>query len=321
VDVLLRPPRAAPLDGSTVAPILAHYRCAPAAPLLREGYADQDFDSQVMGGVVTGLRFGVLGPLLVHPPDKVVRIGALKQRTVLASLLLRVNEVVSTDHLVGCVWGDKPPATASRTLQSLICRLRQLIQCSPDTGAVIDRCPPGYILQVAPEHVDCFRFEQLAADARRFTTQGCPSAAATRLREALDLWRGPALADCARTPLIQSEALRLEEQRHAAVGDRIDAELALGHHHGLLGELQALTNQYPLRERHWEQLILAHFRSGRQADALAAFQLIRSLLATELGVEPGPRLQDLHRRILVGDLTLWEVDLIPAMRREGFAPA
>lgn len=248
------------------------------------------------------LRFGVLGSLEVWRQGQRIEVGAAKQRAVLALLLLRAGRTVSTEQLFAAVWDAEPPATALRTLRSLISRLRRTLACG--AGAVLLRQASGYRLAVAPDRVDAHRFERLVTDAGEAIGQGRVGEAAAGLRHALGLWRGAALADVPRTSIIEAEAVRLEERRHAALDSRVDADLWLGRHAELVGELQAATTSWPLRERSWEQLMLALYRSGRRADALGAYRRVRAMLRTELGVEPGPTLQDLHRRVLATDSAL-----------------
>ena len=248
------------------------------------------------------LRFGVLGPLEVWRHQQPVEITAGRQRTVLAMLVLRNGSVVSTEQLVAAVWDEHPPATARRTLQSLVSRLRRALRCCGESP--LTQHPSGYRLAVALGKVDAYRFTQLVHQSGEADRQGQVEQVAAGLRHALELWRGPALADVPRTAIVEAEAVRLEEQRYAAVEARIDAQLRLGRHTELLGDLHTLTTTQPLQERAWELLLLALYRSGRRADALAAYQRVRTILNAELGVEPGSTLQELHRRVLAADPAL-----------------
>ena len=221
------------------------------------------------------------------------------QRALLAVLLLHRGEPVSSDRLIDELWGEQPPASAVKIVQGYVSNLRRVL----GEGLLVTR-GRGYLLQVGPGQSDLDRFESLVADGRRALADGDAQGAAARLREALGVWRGPPLADFAYRPFAQSEIARLEESRLAALEDRIDADLALGEHGRLVGELEALVREHPLRERLRGQLMLALYRSGRQADALAAYRDARRQLVGELGLEPGRDLQELQRAILAHDPTL-----------------
>jgi DNA-binding SARP family transcriptional activator len=218
-----------------------------------------------------GMRFGVLGPLEVEADDGPVVLGGPKERLLLALLLTRPNQVVSVDALVRGLWGEQPPATAAKTLQSHIKRLRRVLE--PDrargaAGQVLITRPPGYLLRVEPGTLDATRFEELTAKAARALADGAARAAGSMLREALGLWRGQAFEEFADSDVAAAEADRLGELRLGAVEDRLEAELRLGRHRELVAELESLIRKYPLRERLWAQLMLALYRAGRQADAL-----------------------------------------------------
>jgi YVTN family beta-propeller protein len=206
---------------------------------------------------------------------------------------------VSTDRLIDHLWGERPPATAAKTVQVYISRLRKTL--GADLVVTHGR---GYVLAAEPDQVDLDRFGELAAEGRRALEEGEPGRASRRLREALALWRGPPLADLAYEPFAQTEIGGLEEARLAALEDRIDADLALGDHARLVGELEALCRENPLRERLQRQLMLALYRSGRQADALERYRRVRQTMVNELGLEPGRELQELERAILAQDLAL-----------------
>ena len=235
------------------------------------------------------LDFRILGPLEVLDAERPVPLGGRKQRALLAILLLRAGEVVSTDRLVDQLWGERPPRTATTSLHILVSQLRKVLGAE-----VVATRPPGYVLRVDPSQVDVQRFELLAGRARGAE----PEERAQLLREALSLWRGQPLAEFAFEPFAQSEIGRLDELRLAALEERIDADLALGRHGELIGELEALVGRHPLRERLRGQLMLALYRSGRQADALHAYQDARRALIEGLGIDPGPALQQLHGAIL-----------------------
>ncbi len=229
----------------------------------------------------------------------------MRERKLLAILLVHANEVVSTDRLVHELWGDDPPKTAVPALHNAVSRLRKALG---DT--VVQTRSPGYTLEVSADELDAARFEQLLAEA-----VGPPEQAADRLREALALWRGPALADFAYEPFAQSAIARLEELHIVAIEDRIEADLALGRHDVLVGELGSLIIDHPFRERLRRQLMVALYRAGRQADALGAYQDARRMLSDELGVDPSPALKELERAILQHDPSL------AAAERGAVAPA
>jgi DNA-binding SARP family transcriptional activator/nucleotide-binding universal stress UspA family protein len=252
------------------------------------------------------LEFGLLGPVEVRRGGETLELRA-KQRALVALLLLNANVVVSTDKLIDELWGDDPPATAQSALQVHVMGLRRLLE--PGRGrdapyAVVVTRPPGYVLQIAPEQLDLHRFERLVAEGSAALAGGRAGEATGVLREALALWRGPALADLAYEPFAQAPASRLEELRLAALEKRIEADLASGRHVELVGELQQLCAEHPLREGLAASLMLALYRAGRQAEALSAYQRIRRLLVDELGIEPRPRLQQLEREILMQDPSL-----------------
>src|ERR671928_254484 len=244
-------------------------------------------------------EFGLLGPLLVSRDGAPLPLGGPKLRTLLAILLLDANKTVSADRLVDSLWGESPPETARNTLQVYVSQLRKLL--SPGT---LETAPPGYRLVVDPETVDLLRFERLAVRGRTALAAGDAATAAQELAAALALWRGPPLADLAWEEFAQAEVLRLEELHLATLEDRIDADLALGRHAALVAELERLVAEHPFRERLRAQLMLALYRAGRQADALAVYQRTRRTLVDELGIEPGETLQKLERAILAHDPSL-----------------
>jgi DNA-binding SARP family transcriptional activator len=226
---------------------------------------------------------------------QVVELRGSKRRAVLAILVLHANEVVRADRLIEEVWGEHRPTNASAALQNHISRLRK------DLGAeVLVTKPWGYVLRAGPDDVDLFRFERLLAEARALPARE----RADLLAEALALWRGPALADLANEPALVLEIGRLEDLRLSALEQRIDADLELGRHEELIPELEALIAQQPLRERLRGQLILALYRSGRQAEALETYRETRRVLVEELGIEPSAELRELERSILRQDPAL-----------------
>jgi predicted ATPase/DNA-binding SARP family transcriptional activator len=257
---------------------------------------------------LTPSRFTLLGPLSMSRDGQPVALGGQKRRALLALLLLEANRVVSRDRLIDALWGDEPPETAPNTIQVYVSQLRKLL---PD-GA-LETAPPGYRLVVDPETVDLYEFVRLSEEGRSALAAGDAAAAAESLRAALDLWRGAPLEDVAWEPFAHAEIVRLEELRIAALEDRIDAELALGRHGQLVAELERFVAEQPLRERPRAQLMLALYRSGRQADALAVYQRARAMFVEELGIEPGELLRNLERAILAHDPSLY-------VRQPGSAP-
>jgi DNA-binding SARP family transcriptional activator/ABC-type branched-subunit amino acid transport system substrate-binding protein/streptogramin lyase len=251
------------------------------------------------------MQFGILGPLEVSDEGRRVEIGGHKQRVLLVSLLLHANEVVSLDRLIDELWGETPPPTAAKTLQAQVSRLRRSLNGDEDPAAhmlgPLQTRGHGYLLKVEPGQVDADRFQGMLEEARRTRAEGKPDEAAEELRRALALWRGPALADFAYEPFAQAEIARLDELQLTALEERLDADLALGRHAELIGELEALVARHPLRERLRGQLMLALYRSDRQAEALHAYQEFRLALAEELGLEPSEGLQRLERQILEQD--------------------
>ena len=242
------------------------------------------------------LQLGVLGPLQLSVAGQVVELRRAKQRSLLALLLLNVGEVVSTDRLIEELWAGQPPKTAVGSLQNLVSDLRKAL--GPD---VIRTRAPGYVLDVDPELIDLHRFRRLVAQARESKDAEVRVA---QLREALALWRGAPLADLALEPFAQVEIARLEEVRTAAREELIYAELEIGRHSQLVGELEALVAEHPLREKLRGQLMLALYRSGRQAEALEAYREAREALVEQLGIEPSPELQRLEQAILRHDREL-----------------
>ncbi len=244
-------------------------------------------------------QFTLLGPLSVSRDGEQAAIGGQKRRALLAALLLEPNRVVSLDALIDALWGEAPPDTARNTIQVYVSQLRKLL---PD--GTLETAPPGYRLIVDPETVDLYRFVRLCDEGRSKLADGDAAGAAETLRAALNLWRGAPLADLAWEPFAHAEIARLEELRLAALEDRIDADLALARHGQLVPELERLVVEQPLRERLRAQLMLALYRAGRQADALAVYQRGRKALVDELGIEPGKSLRQLERAILAQDPSL-----------------
>jgi DNA-binding SARP family transcriptional activator/ABC-type branched-subunit amino acid transport system substrate-binding protein/DNA-binding beta-propeller fold protein YncE len=245
------------------------------------------------------MEFRVLGPLEVSEDDRPVDLGGPTQRALLALLLLRASEVVSIDRLIDELWGDEPPATAVKTLQAHVSRLRSALNGAGD-GRLETR-GHGYVLHVRPGELDADRFRDLLEQGRSRLARGDAAGAAETLNESLALWRGEALAGLRRSTFARSEIARLDEMRLAAIEERIEADLARGRHAALVPELERLVAQHPLRERLRGQLMLALYRADRQAEALSVYQAGRRALAEDLGLEPSQGLRRLERQILEQD--------------------
>lgn len=244
--------------------------------------------------------FCVLGPVEVLAADgSPVAVGGPRLRALLALLLLDAGRIVPLDRLVDGLYGASPPGDVANALQSQVSRLRRGL----GSLAVVEFSPAGYRLVVDPDDVDVHRFARLAAAGRASLAGGSYAAAASSLREALALWRGPALADVRELPFAEASAVRLEEARLSAVEDRIDADLAAGTGGELVGQLRALVAEHPLRERPRGQLMRALAGDGRQAEALAAYEEARSTFADELGADPSPELRSLHLALLRSEPT------------------
>jgi predicted ATPase/DNA-binding SARP family transcriptional activator len=257
------------------------------------------------------IEFRVLGPVAAAGDDGPLTLGAPKQRALLASLLLNANTVVPRDRLVDVLWGTEPPQSAVSSLQVYVHGLRKVL--GPER---IERHGAGYRLQLEPEELDLARFERLVERASRALASGRAPDAAEDLGRALDLWTGEPLADLAGEPVHETEAPQLDERRLRALELLHDAGLALGGHDSLVPELERLIAAEPYRERFRAQHVLALYRSGRQVDALAAVRAARKLLVEELGVDPGPELQELERQILRHDPVLAAPDApAPALLR------
>ena len=238
------------------------------------------------------MRFAILGPLQVHDGITPLSLGGGHQRKLLALLLLHANQPVSSDRLIEELWGGRPPETAAKALQGLVSQLRKQLGT-----ATVETVSGGYLVRIDDGDLDALRFEQLLRDARRLENADALAA----LHEALSLWRGPALADFAYDDFARGEIERLEELRETCIERRIELELALGRHDDLVPELEALVREHPLRERLRHQLMLALYRSGRQAEALETYRDARRVLRDELGLDPGDDLQELQKAILAHD--------------------
>ncbi|HZN90556.1 MAG TPA: BTAD domain-containing putative transcriptional regulator [Thermoleophilaceae bacterium] len=266
------------------------------------------------------MQFRILGPLDVSEDDRRIDVGGPRQRALLALLLLNANEVVARDRLIDELWGEEPPASAVKTLQANVSRLRGSLnggEGGRGNGAGrLETHGHGYLLRVEPGELDADRFRALLEEAKRDLARGYAGAASESLREGLGLWRGPPLADLSHDSFARAEIGRLDELRLAALEERIDADLALGRHAELVGELESLVDKHPLRERLRAQLMLALYRSDRQAEALRVYQDGRRALAEELGLEPSDSLRRLEGQILERDPSL----AAPAAPRPGQPP-
>jgi DNA-binding SARP family transcriptional activator len=241
---------------------------------------------------------------------RTVRLGGPKERRVLAVLAVHIDEPVSEARLADVLWGDEPPPTATKTLQTYISRLRKALGAGGDLR--IDSVESGYVLRSAPDAVDRVEVDALIASAREAVGRGDHEVAAERLRAAERHWRGPVLGDLADEPFARAESARLEELRLSVVEERLEVELACGCHADLVGELEALVGRHPMRERLWGARMVALYRSGRQADALRAYQDLRALLRDELGIDPSPELRSLEAAILLQGPELDWVATAPA---------
>src|SRR5829696_8331049 len=243
-------------------------------------------------------EYRLLGPLEIVHRGEAVPTGGRRKRALLARLLLDANRTVSVDALVDALWGERVPSTAVKMVHIYVSQLRKVLP-----GGVLRTQPPGYRLEVAPEAVDLLRFERLRKEGRDALADGDAATAAERLTAACALWRGPALGEFTE-PFAAAAAAHIDELRLLASEDRVDAELALGHHRVVAGELEAVVASHPFRERPRRQLMLALYRQGRHAEALAAFQELRAALRDELGLDPSAGLAELQYRILDQDPAL-----------------
>jgi DNA-binding SARP family transcriptional activator len=249
------------------------------------------------------LEFRILGPLEVRRDGALVGVGGPRQRALLALLLCNANRVLSRDQLIDELLADQSARSVERMLRVQVSRLRKALTGGEAEPRLIARSP-GYLLRVEAGELDLERFESLSREGREALECGDAAAAAGLLREAEKLWRGRPLADLEFEPFARFEVQRLEELRLLTVEDRVEAELALGRHGDLCAELATLTSEYPLRERLRAQLMLALYRSGRQADALAVYRQTSEMLRDELGLDPSRRLRELERSILEQDMAL-----------------
>jgi DNA-binding SARP family transcriptional activator/pimeloyl-ACP methyl ester carboxylesterase len=245
------------------------------------------------------VRISLLGPLQVDGTPGNVVLGAAKERSLLAALALRPGCVVSTDALVRALWGDQPPASARKTLQTYVSNLRQALGADS-----IQTDPTGYVLHVAPDDVDVVRFRASVRAGEDALRDGDATTARNELRGALALWRGDPFAGVAAHTGLANEAVCLREERLSALETRISADLADGAHSALVAELEGLVRDHPYRERLWGDLMVALYRCGRQADALATYQRARTILVDELGLDPGGELRRIEEAILNHDASM-----------------
>jgi len=260
-----------------------------------------------------GADFRLLGPVEVVVDGRAIELGGVKQRALLALLALHANEVVSRDFLIDELWGERPPASAEHSIVVYVSRLRKALQAlGADKVPLPGTEPGGYVLRVDPAQIDVKRFERALEQGGRALAEGAVSDAADMLRSACAEWRGEPLSDLVTEPFAEGESWRLEELRLAALGSRIDADLLLGRHAELVPELESLVRRNPLNERLCAQLMVALYRSGRQARALEVYLTTRRLLVDELGIEPGANLERLQRAILRHDGELEPPAITPA---------
>jgi len=274
-----------------------------------------------------GIEFGILGPLELSVDGRVLPLGSPKQRALLALLLVYANETVSRDRLIEELWGDAAPVTVESAFHVYLSRLRRLLEMARGSGVLV-RQAHGYRLRVELEQLDATRFDHLVSEGSEALAAGKAELAADSFRQALALWRGLPLADLQSERFVVPVRARLEEERVAALEQRLEADLLLGRHHELIGELGSLVSEHPYRERLREQLMLALYRSGRQAEALRAYQEARRTLADELGLEPSRQLRELEQAMLRQDDRLTfqpskrpHAEPEAPLRRSSFPPA
>lgn len=250
------------------------------------------------------LELRVLGPLETVVNGRSVDLGGPQLRCVLARLAVVPGRTVSVGALAAELWGGRPPADAHRTVRTYVSRLRTALRCAAGPEELLVTRPPGYQLRVDPTVVDATRFEQLAASGLQALAARQPQLAVQRLTNALGLWRGDAFAEFDHHPAIAAEATRLERSRMSAIEARTEASLVMGLHVQVAVELESLVRIHPTREVLWGQLMTALYRSGRQAEALSAFRIARTVLIQDHGVEPSPGLVEIHRQVLQHDAAL-----------------
>ena len=260
--------------------------------------------------------FQVLGPLLLRVNGRVCTPSASKVRQVLALSLFRVNQIVSLDAMIEELWGDRPPRTAATIVQTYIYQLRKIFARHAGVtaaNAAIHTAPPGYVLSVPAERVDCRQFETAVRRGQALLEQGQARQAETQLSQALGMWNGAVLVNTDHGSLLQGDVAHLEEKRMLAVELRLRANMLLGRHREILAELKSLVAAHPFNEWLHGQLMIALYRSGRRGEALAAYQTARKLLDDELGLDPSADLRRIHQELLNTDVGLsGELTLEPA---------
>ncbi|WP_020578025.1 AfsR/SARP family transcriptional regulator [Actinopolymorpha alba] len=248
------------------------------------------------------MHVAVLGPLEVRDDEgRLVEVGGARLRALLVRLALDAGRIVTVQTLVDSLWGETPPAGAVNALQSLVSRLRRVVRDADGDRALIESRSAGYLLAVEPGRVDAYQFEELVVRGRRALAAGELARASAWLAEAERLWRGPALADVTAAVFALASATRLDDLRLAAIEDRLDADLSLHRHLEVVSELRRLAEQHPLRERVQAQLMRALYATGRQSEALATYERVRSALSEELGIDPSPELAAVHLAVLRQD--------------------
>lgn len=252
------------------------------------------------GGAPVIADIRLLGPLEVDAGGVRVALGGPRQRSLLGLLALRAPDIVPRPQLIDGIWGEDPPGSATKTLHAHVAYLRRALGAAGLTELIVTR-PPGYALDITLGRTDARRFEELVVVGRRALRAGANTEAAEALRAALRLWRGDVLSDCPLGEWARAEVAALRESRLYATEDLYTAKLALGEHARVAAELEALVARDPLRERLWELLMIALYRSGRQGEALGAYRRVRTALVEELGIEPGRRLRETEAAILADD--------------------
>lgn len=253
--------------------------------------------SVLSAGAPESVDIRLLGPLEVASGGVKIPLGGPRLRSLFGLLALRAPRVVSKSALIDGLWSHHPPTGSATTLRAHIAYLRRRL-AGARLGGLITTAPPGYALTVRPVCIDSHRFEKLVSKGRAASAGGFYEESVRHFTNALNLWRGDVLADCSLGDWAKAEAIRLQEMRLYTIEDLLTAELAIGRHAHVAAELESLVLRHPLRERLWELLMIALFRSGRQGDALRAYQRVRGVLIEELGVEPGGELQRLEAAIL-----------------------
>ncbi len=253
----------------------------------------------VPDGDGSGITYAILGPLDVRRDGSPLKIGGPKARALLGMLLLDADRVVSSSRLIEGIWGEDAPMGVQATLQVHVSNLRKVL----GPGTLLTRSP-GYLIEVDPTCFDLARFDARVAEGRALMDAGDPPGARRALADALALWRGPALADVVDAPFVESAVPWLAERRNLALEEHAEASLAAGAHRELVAELEAAVGEAPHRERLWGQLMVALYRSDRQADALSTYQRARRVLGEDLGIDPGPELRRLEAAVLAQDPSL-----------------